>query len=170
MRPYEYATPGIWFPPGWNLEYDLPEGDIPPGYGYEMQYWTHEERKAWKQDRDAKAAEGAKIDTVQSSKGTAENPTPDSPHPGNASPMDEAAEKLRPNQEARIACQQIAKAIWNREPDRTIASVVKDELIQVYGGGSYFVEETVREWVKAVAPQNVRDRRGRPSKKGAKEN
>lgn len=24
--------PKFWFPPGWNLVYDLPEGNLPPGY------------------------------------------------------------------------------------------------------------------------------------------
>lgn len=78
----------------------------------------------------------------------------------------DAAEKMRPNQEARIACRQIAKAIWKDEPDRRIDSVVRDELIQKYGGGGFFNDDTVRDWVKVVAPPQVRNRRGRPKKGG----
>ena len=42
--------------------------------------------------------------------------------------------------------------------------VVRDELIQKFGGGSFYVDETVREWVKVIAPLKVRNRRGAPRK------
>jgi len=69
---------------------------------------------------------------------------------------------LKPSQRARIASQQIASAIWKDDPTRTIASVCKDELVLKYGGGAHFVEDTVRSWVKAVAPPEVSRKRGRP--------
>ncbi len=157
--------PEFWFPPGWNLEYELPEGHILPGHYYIRQYWTAEDWEAWREEQDA-------MDTKKPD-GTSQ-PTPNELEPEQASeilsppaetsPMEEAADKMRPNQEARIACQQIAKVIWQNEPDRTIASVVKDELIQKYGGGSFYMDETVREWAKVVAPPHVRSRRGAPRK------
>lgn len=73
--------------------------------------------------------------------------------------------ELKPSQKARIASQQIASAIWKDDPTRTIASICKDELVLKYGGGAHFVEDTVRSWVKAVAPPEVSQKRGRPSKK-----
>lgn len=157
--------PEFWFPPGWNLEYDLPEGHIHPGHYYIRRDWTTEDWKAWHQEQNA--AEAEKMGGIS-------QPTPNeselnqslepTPSPANASPMEGAANKMRPNQEARIACQQIAKIIWQNEPDRTIASVVRDDLIQKYGGGSFYVDETVREWVKVVAPPHVSKRRGAPRK------
>lgn len=157
--------PEFWFPPGWNLEYELPEGHISPGHDYIRRDWTSKDWEAWHQEQNAMEAEktdGASQPSLSESEANqpAEPPSP----PAETSPMEEAANKMRPNQEARIACQQIAKVIWQNEPDRTIASVVKDELIQKYGGGSYYVDETVREWVKVVAPLHVRNRRGAPRK------
>ena len=157
--------PEFWFPPGWNLEYDLPEGHVHPGFYFHRSNWTPEAWDEWQKEQDAIEAEKAgstsqppldKSELDQSSK----TPAP----PASSSPMEDAADKMRPNQEARIACQQIAKVIWQHEPDRTIASVVRDDLIQKYGGGSFYVEDTVREWVKAVAPPHVSKRRGAPRK------
>ena len=155
--------PEFWFPAGWNLEYDLPEGHLPPGYSYYRRDWTGEDWKEWQKEQDALQAE-----KTSSSTRTASNDSElsqDQP-PASSKHMTDAADKMRPNQEARVACQQIAKVIWQNEPDRTIASVVRDELIQKFGGGSFYVDETVREWVKVVAPPDVKDRRGRPKKGG----
>lgn len=157
--------PEFWFPPGWNLEYDLPEDDISPGHSYIKRDWTDDELKEWYQRKNAPEAEKTD-ETSQPAANESElnQPSETTLPPASTSPLEEAAKKLRPNQEARIACQQIAKVIWQNEPDRTIASVVRDDLIQKYGGGSFYVEETVREWVKAVAPPHVSKRRGAPRK------
>ncbi len=161
--------PEFWFPPGWNLQYELPEGDIPPGHYYLRRDWTSEDRKAWQQEQDAmkaKKTDGAIQHTLSE---TGLNQSSEPPLPASVSPMEDAALKMRPNQEARIACQQIAKVIWQNEPDRTIASVMKDDLIQKYGGGSFYVDDTVREWVKVVAPPHVSKRRGAPRKNRGEE-
>jgi hypothetical protein len=160
--------PEFWFPPGWNLEYDLPEGHLPPGYFYMRRDWTAEDWKAWHAEQAEMNLE-KKDDTSQPSSSesepaqSSETPTPST----DTSKIEAAVEKMRPNQEARIACQQIAKVIWEDEPDRTIASVVIDDLIQKYGGGHKYVDETVREWVKVVAPPHVSNRRGAPRKNRA---
>ena len=90
---------------------------------------------------------------------------PDQEEPTDSGPT----EGLKPSQKARIASQQIAFAIWKDEPTRTIASVCRDELILKYGGGDHYEEETVRSWVKAVAPPAVSQKRGRPPKKNPAE-
>ena len=131
--------PEFWFPMGWNLHYELPEDELYPGHWYERQNWTKEQLEAYRQIVEANAL---KID----------------------SPEHQATIKMRPSQEIRIACQQIAKGIWFKEPDRTIASVVNDPLIQEYGGAKSYNDETVRDWVKAIAPDHVKNRRGRPRK------
>jgi len=157
--------PEFWFPPGWNLEYELPEGHLHPGYSYYRRDWTSDDWKAWKLEQDALTAENAITASSPALSMPELNQATSSPlPPASATHMEGAANKMRPNQEACIACQQIAKMIWQNEPDRTIASVVRDELIQKYGGGSFYVDETVREWVKIVAPLKVRNRRGAPRK------
>lgn len=163
--------PEFWFPLGWNLEYELPEGDIRPGHYFTRSHWTAEEWSAWRKElgETEKSAAG---NGEQSTAGPDDVAQPIPPgtnhHPTAEEKQEEAAEKLRPNQRAKFACQQIALAIWRDEPDRTIASVVKDDLIQKYGGAAPYADETVREWIKVVAPPHVRERRGRP-KKGAEE-
>lgn len=162
--------PEFWFPPGLNLEYGLPEGHIPPGHYYMRHDWTTEDWQAWKLEQGAMNAEktnGASQPPLGKSESSqpAEPPSPSA----ESSPMEKAIDKMRPNQEARIACQQIAKVIWKNEPNRTIASVVKDDLIQKYGGGGFYVGETVREWVKAVAPPHVSKHRGAPRKNRGKD-
>jgi hypothetical protein len=143
-------VPDFWFPPGWNLEYEYPEDDLKPGYYFMRQDWSAED---WKAEKDAKG---------QAKSIEGESPPCDTKTPA---PFEQAAAKLRPSQETSIACQQIAKAIWKKEPSRTIASVIKDPLLQEYGGAAHFQEETVREWVKHVAPPHVR-KPGRPKKNG----
>lgn len=138
--------PEFWFPPGWNLEYDLPDGEIRPGHFFQRSHWTDEDWAAW-DDEQAK-----------------QNTLPACELSLDASMHEAAVEKQRPSQEAKIACQQIAKALWKDSPDRRITSIAKDELVQKYGGGSFYVFETVRDWVAAVAPPEVKARRGRPRK------
>lgn len=167
--------PEFWFPPGWNLEYELPEGDIRPGHYYMRQHWTADQWDAWHQDQgeseDPAAVEGG---TEGEQPGSASDGAVDSTpqeakqHQNAEEKHEESAERLRPSQNAKIACQQIASVIWKDEPNRTIASVVRDVLIQKYGGAAPYADETVREWIKVVAPPHVRERRGRP-KKGAEE-
>lgn len=128
--------PEFWFPKGWNLHYELPEDTLSPGRRYLVDRMSPEDREQYL------LAE-----------------------PGESAPQPEDNQKLRPNQEIRLACQQIATAIWAKETDRTIASVVKDPLVQEYGGARHYNDETVREWVKAVAPDGVKNRRGRPKNK-----
>lgn len=165
--------PDFWFPPGWNLEYNLPDGDIHPGHYYVRRDWTREDWEQWhkEQAESATAKEGASGGQAdgESFQSDAEC-TEGEPVSGSASAQsdeskeEQAAEKLRPSQSARIACQQIASVIWKDDSERTIASVVRDDLIQKYGGGSYFADSTVTDWVKQVAPPHVRARRGRPKK------
>ena len=161
--------PEFWFPAGWNLEYELPEDELRPGDYYIRKDWTPEDWALWKERKsgpknavltDNQEAEQP-LDDVSASLSLSE-----CSNPNTKDKQADSAEKLRPNQEAAIACRQIAKAIWKDDPSRTIASVIKDELIQRYGGAAPFVDDTVREWIKVVAPPHIRNHRGRPKKKG----
>ncbi|MRR08128.1 MAG: hypothetical protein FDZ72_06655 [Betaproteobacteria bacterium] len=128
--------PEFWFPPGWNLEYDLPEDDIHPGHYYYRKDWTSEQWEEW---RNARSEDDGDDEEAA------------------------AIERLRPNQRAKIACQMIARTLWKENPDRTIASVIEDPLILNYGGGKSY-PSVLRGWVKSEAPEHVRNRRGRPKK------
>lgn len=140
------APPEFWFPPGWKYGYESPDGVL-PGFVVRHNEPTDENTFAsftyeWpEQESEAEADESI------------------------AATEDASSPSLRQNQAAKIACQQIAAAIWQKEPSRRIAEVIRDELIQEYGGAKYFNDDTVREWIKVVAPTEVRARRGRPRKK-----
>lgn len=147
------APPEFWFPPGWKFAFEPPEGIYP---GLQVRH----------------AEPGSDNTIVSFSYEHPEASTED----GNASAIEEAItpSSLRRNQLTKIACQQIATVIWQKDPSRRIAEVIRDELIQEYCSAKYFNDDTVREWVKAVAPAAVSARRGRPPKtnggKGEKPN
>lgn len=133
--------PEFWFPPGWKLHFEMPEGGT-----------------------TALRAEHVEPESEVSVE--IHYNIPDL-HPREKSISRESnKQKLTANQEARIACQQIARNIWKSEPERTIASIVKDDLIQKYGGAGPYADDTVRGWIKKVAPLSVKSRRGRPKKNG----
>lgn len=133
--------PEFWFPPGWKYGFEMPEG------GTRALRARHQEPS--EAGLFSLRFEPAYIDIEDN----------------NSTNLDEISHsKLRDSQIARICCQKIASTIWKGEPDRTIASLVKDELIQKYGGADHFQEETVRGWLKEVAPLEVKSRRGRPPK------
>ena len=73
--------------------------------------------------------------------------------------------KLRPDQQDKITCQGIAQRLWEEHPHMTIADMIKRPEIQIEGNGkAYSGKNTLRNWLKAVAPASVRNRRGRPKK------
>ena len=72
---------------------------------------------------------------------------------------------LRPSQRIRITVQQISSVLWQDDPTLPIAEMVKQEAIQKLGGASYYVDDTVAEWLRAVAPEEAIRKPGRPRKK-----
>ncbi len=72
--------------------------------------------------------------------------------------------KLKANQKAKIACQQIAERLWKEQPDINITDMVKHDLVQKYGGANCYIDETVRSWIKDLAPSHIKGKRGRPKK------
>ena len=71
--------------------------------------------------------------------------------------------KLRANQRTRATCEQIAEILWKENPYLNITDMVKHEVIQKYGG-SHYEDDTVRNWIKELAPPNIKGKRGRPKK------
>lgn len=75
--------------------------------------------------------------------------------------------QMRPDQQDRRTCQEIAQKLWTEFPDMTIADMTKHPQILVEGNGkAYKGKNTLRNWLKEVAPDSVRKRRGRPKKSG----
>ncbi|MDV6344781.1 hypothetical protein [Nitrosomonas sp. Is37] len=151
--------PEFWFPSGWKLDFEMPE------FGTLALRAIHVEPE----EEGSVRIEYHRI-------GLAENELEELQNEANiASQVDSALSQnstnslekervLRINQRIKVACQQIASVIWKDDTDRTIPSIVEDGLIQKYGGAEHYEDETVYEWIKEVAPPEVKNRRGRPRK------
>ncbi|MGA7180899.1 MAG: hypothetical protein WBX11_15125 [Thiobacillaceae bacterium] len=88
---------------------------------------------------------------------------------GEAAETEKAAEfpnSRRPMVEMldKAMCQGAAIALWNIYPEMPIAQVCKHPAYLKAGAKNY-VETTRRNWAHEVAPESVKNRRGRPSKK-----
>ncbi len=162
------TPPEFWFPPGWKLKYDADQ------FGYPGCWVRHVEPDS----PDTLATlvydppdtdEYRQNNTVQ--KAAQEDAIANEPEQQAEQPVAQAKNEkaLRDCQRIKLTSQQIASVIWQKDKTRTIASVVKDDLIQTYGGANFYQEETVREWLKEVAPREVKNRRGRPRKNGGKD-
>lgn len=150
--------PEFWFPPGWRISYKWPEE--PQLYDLSGVPAELAEPGEPLFARTTSNANRSEFERVESPEGQ--------PEVQRASPS-AGDDKLRINQQARIACQVVATNLWKRDPNATIASMVKHPTIQEACGGSHYDEETVREWIKVVAPDSVRQKRGRPPKKNLPE-
>lgn len=144
------TPPEFWFPPGWKYEYEHPE-EIWPGLIVRHQEPENDSTLvSFAYDWPAEP-ESIEEPVIREALEDTNSPS------------------LRKNQAAKVACQQIAMVLWQKDSSRRIADVIRDDLIQEYGGAKYFNEDTVREWIKVVAPTDVRARKGRPPKRnGAK--
>jgi hypothetical protein len=94
-------------------------------------------------------SEEAKTEYLESLKTDNETQQPESPV------------KVRESQKIKIACQQIASALWKLDKNISIADMVKRTEIQELGDGQRFVPEVVRRWLSEVAPSEVSARVGR---------
>jgi hypothetical protein len=70
--------------------------------------------------------------------------------------------KLKPVQEDKLNTQKCAKDIWGKNPRMTIASMCKHLNIVSYAKN--YKPETRRKWLSEIAPQAVKEKRGRPQK------
>jgi hypothetical protein len=67
--------------------------------------------------------------------------------------------KLRPSQKHRLACRDVAKVLWDKEPTLTIVAMSKrPEIIKACNGKRY-VEKTIRRWIKEENPNSKPGRR-----------
>jgi hypothetical protein len=73
--------------------------------------------------------------------------------------------KTRPNQEAKISCQMIAKNLWKSDISISINDMVQRPEIKNLGGAMPYHDAVIRRWLSEVAPPEVKARVGRPKKK-----
>lgn len=142
-------SPQFWFPAGWKLDFEVPNGGFPghrmrhvePGNGELASFSFH-----WRDDEEEEDFDGDESETNE-----------------NNSP------KLRPNQATKITCQTIAQNIWKTEAEVSIAAMARRHEIQILGGAKPYVHEVIRRWLSEVAPPEVSARVGRPSSKNTTE-
>lgn len=60
-------------------------------------------------------------------------------------------------------CQAVAKTLWDIYPNMNITRMTKHPSILKYGGGSnYLGKNTLRDWLREVAPEHLKNKPGRP--------
>ena len=78
-----------------------------------------------------------------------------------------AAHKVLLQQAAKRWSHFFQQKLWEEHPAMTIADMARRREILIDGNGkSYQGKNTLRNWLKVVAPPSVRSRKGRP--KGSK--
>ncbi|SFI68607.1 hypothetical protein [Nitrosomonas sp. Nm34] len=123
------ALPEFWFPLGWKLDFEMPE------FGTLALRAMHVEPEEVGSVRIEYHRIGLakNEDEVQRNETNVVNQA-DSDLFQNSTSSLEKERTLRMNQRIKVACQQIAFVIWKDDINRTIPSIVEDELIQKYGG------------------------------------
>ena len=83
---------------------------------------------------------------------------------GSGESVEERKRRIDKRHRMQMACQQIAWAVWSKEPNLTIKEVANRCEVQELGGGSEYEIETVQEWISALDPRDPRKKRGRKRK------
>lgn len=139
--------PEFWFPPGWADDYEMPEGGS-------------QALRAYHEEPDSAGSVHIRYEPAYIDDDPNKTRITDEIPPQN----------VRANQKTKLSCQQIASVIWKEQPDCTIASMVKDERVQKYGGADHYEDDTVHRWLKPIAPLSARRKPGRPPQKQDREN
>lgn len=84
---------------------------------------------------------------------------------GKAGARNTSEAKVRPEVEDKRRCQEIARLKWSEDDQIRIAEMARSREIQLQGNGALYGVLTVIGWLREVAPDAVRNRRGRPVKK-----
>lgn len=65
-------------------------------------------------------------------------------------------------------CQAVAKTLWSIDPNINITKMTQHPSVLNYGGGkNYLGKNTLRDWLRDVAPEHIKNKRGRPATKKA---
>jgi len=86
----------------------------------------------------------------------------------NQQPTDEVKikkpRKLRPDQRHKLAVREVAKKLWQKDPNKRIADMIfEDEITNVYAHerDELYTEKTLIRWISDLCPN---PKRGRPKK------
>ncbi|MCE7915611.1 MAG: hypothetical protein DYH15_13305 [Nitrosomonas sp. PRO4] len=64
--------------------------------------------------------------------------------------------------EDRIRCQAIASALWELDRDIHPVHLVRSKILQRFGNGREYSEDTLKRWIAEVDPKNGQRKSGRP--------
>lgn len=147
--------PEFWFPPGWNI-------------GYVALYSENGENVPEIEPLDAMV--GSPLEPpAQSVPAAATPPPPSDAHGPVTSPANEGERegmrKLDENQRRRIACQEVGKHVWHKNPDWDVKQVANSPEVQEFAGGKVPAFEVLLRWLGEVDPRNPDKRRGPKRKK-----
>lgn len=67
--------------------------------------------------------------------------------------------KSRPDQLHKIECQRVAKQLWEKNPNRTIADIIQSDEINQVTAPKVYAEKTIRNWIKESCPNRRPGRR-----------
>lgn len=148
--------PEFWFPPGWNLDYRWPDDSEP----------EHASSSPVSDNRGngEAAASSERVPTPES------GPEPPPEAEAVLPPVDgkEVAGKrtLDRRQRAKIACQEVARRLWAKQPTALKKSIAGSAEVQEIAPGSDFEFEVVERWLSEVDPRNPDNKRGPKKKQG----
>jgi len=74
-----------------------------------------------------------------------------------------AQKKSTPMQQDRQHCQDIARKLWEKNPEATKASLIRSDELAAYRN-KYPGKNTLSDWLSKIDPRPKETRRGRPSK------
>lgn len=137
--------PEFWFPSGWKYEFEEPE------FGTRAFWATH-------------------VEPSEPGGFSLHFEIPDALKRDNKDQLSDdssdfsESKQLKNNDKAKICSQQIAIQLWKEFPGRTIAEMMRDEIILKYSGAANY-QSGLRKWLSEVAPVNIKGKRGRPRNK-----
>jgi len=144
------------------------------GHGYDRKLlkWARIERWAmqqWCERRGVPLPEfwfphGWKLEYEWPDDGPAEEAPSNAGGPAGDESTEERKQRTDKHHRAKMACQQIALAIWAKEPKLTIKEVAYRKEVQELGGGSDYEPETLHQWISAVDTRDPSKKRGRKRK------
>ena len=72
---------------------------------------------------------------------------------------DSKEKKLRPNQRHKLQSREIAEKLWGKDPTITIADMINEPEIIAACDDKFYIEKTVRDWIKDLCPNRKPGRR-----------
>lgn len=144
--------PEFWFPLGWKEDFEWPE------------YGT---RAFWARHVEPDQEGGFSVRFEVPEEGDSKSLKYLTTRGGSEDESIQADDSLRPNQLSRVIVQRIATKIWEEDTEKeiNISQMAKHPIIQKYSGAAHYELDTIKKWIREVAPQELRGKRGRPPNK-----